>query len=90
MAKVIILKTNKGTKILGATQCSNGAYWDAEGCFKYCNLGNSDFYNKHQASKLLSIATDLGNECSNKDEWWKSRDNFIDLEINFETTQTYK
>ena len=33
MAKITILKTNKGTKILGAIQCSNGAYWDAEGCY---------------------------------------------------------
>lgn len=26
MAKVTILRTNKGTKILGTMQCSNGAY----------------------------------------------------------------
>lgn len=37
MTKVTILRTNKGTKILGTMQCSNGAYWDAEGCYKYCN-----------------------------------------------------
>ena len=37
MAKVVILKTSEGVKLIGNFQCSKGAYWNAEGCFKYCN-----------------------------------------------------
>ena len=89
MAKVTILKTNKGTRMLGATQCFNGAYWDAEGCFKYCNDASSDFLNEHQSNKLLSISTELGHESVSDKEWWKNRDNFIDAKIDYEVNQKY-
>lgn len=91
MAKVTILKTNKGTKILGATQCSNGCYWDAEGCYRYCNnTMNTDFMREHQAFKLVSIASDLGHDCVNEEQWWKNRDNFVDAEIDYDVVQTYQ
>ena len=89
MAKVTILKTNNGTKILGTTQCSNGSYWDAEGCYKYCNT-YSDFMNEHQAFKLASIASDLGHDSVPEKDWWKNRNNFIDLEIDYTVDQSYK
>lgn len=90
MAKVTILRTNKGTKILGATQCSNGTYWDANGCFNYCNSMDTDFMNQHQSNKLLSISSDLGHDYVDEVEWWKNRNNFIDAEINYKTTQIYQ
>lgn len=77
MSRVTILKTNKGTKILGTTQCSNGAYWDAEGCFRYCNLmganlkGSYPSMEEHQASKLLMFTSDLGKDCVSEEKWWK-------------------
>ena len=67
MEKVTILRTNKGTKILGTMQCSNGAYWDAEGCYKYCNNMDTDFMREHQAFKLVSIASDFGHDCVHVD-----------------------
>lgn len=90
MAKVTILRTNKGTKILGTTQCSNGAYWNAEGCYKYCNDMDTDFMKEHQAFKLVSIASDLGYDCVDEEQWWKNRDNFVDVEIDYDVTQIYQ
>ena len=90
MAKVTILRTNKGTKILGTTQCSNGAYWNAEGCYKYCNDMDTDFMKEHQAFKLVSIASDLGRDCVDEEQWWKNRDNFVDVEIDYDVTQIYQ
>lgn len=89
MSRITILRTNKGTKMLGSTQCSTGAYWDAEGCFRYCNSMDTKIMNEHQASKLLMIASDLGNDCVNEEDWWKNRDNFIDIEIDYNVDQTY-
>ncbi len=90
MARVTILRTNKGTKILGATQCSNGAYWDAKGCYKYCNSMDTDFMKEHQAFKLVSIASDLGHDCVDEEQWWKNGDNFVDAEIDYDVVQTYQ
>lgn len=89
-AKAVILKTNSGIKLLGRMQCSNGAWWDAEGCFKYCNddkLG--DFYKDLQASKLKSVSTDIGNEANGDKLWYTHRENFVDVEIDYETNQEY-
>lgn len=90
MAKVTILRTDKGTKILGTMQCSNGAYWDAEGCYKYCNSMDTEFMNQHQTTKLLSIASNLGRDCVDEEQWWKHRENFIDVEIDYDVEQTYQ
>ena len=90
MAKVTILRTNKGTKILGATQCSNGAYWDAKGCYTYCNSMDTDFMKEHQAFKLVSIASDLGYDCVDEEQWWKNGDNFVDAEIDYDVVQAYQ
>ena len=35
--KGVILKTDDGIKLFGCLQCSNGSWYNAEGCFKYCN-----------------------------------------------------
>lgn len=91
MTKVTILKTNNGTKILGTMQCSNGAYWDAEGCYKYCNnVGDSEIRKEVQAHKLLTITADLGHDSVEEKEWYKNRDNFIDVEIPYYTNQEYQ
>ena len=90
MAKITILKTNSGTRMLGATQCSNGAFWDAEHCFTYCNNNGSAFLNEHQASKLVACSVELGNDVSSEKEWWKNRNNFIDVEIDYEVSQDYR
>lgn len=87
MAKAVILKTNEGIRLIGTTQCSNGAWWDAEGCFKYCQE-DTEFISQHQAFKLCAVATSLGNEKQSKD-WYKHRENFIDIEIPFECSQEY-
>lgn len=89
MAKAVILKTNHGTYIIGSLQCSNGAYWTAENCYKYCDE-ESDFLKAHQASKLIEASTKLGHDKVLEDDWYKNRDNFVDVEISFETSQKYK
>lgn len=90
MSKVVILVTNNGTKLIGTTQCSNGSWWDAEGCYKYCNSEGDEYWNQHQANKLLAIATDLGRDSVKDDKWYKNRNNFIDIEIPYNTEQRYR
>lgn len=91
MTRVTILKTNEGTKILGAMQCSNGSYWDAEGCYRYCNNADySETGNEIQAHKLLMITADLGHDSVEEKEWYKNRENFIDVEIPYYTNQEYQ
>ena len=46
--------------------------------------------NKHQAFKLASIASDLGHDSVPEKKWWKNRNNFIDLEIDYDIDQSYK
>ena len=84
MAKVVILKTNKGVMMMGGWQCSNGAYWTAENCYKYCNSEDSDFFNSHQAHKLMNVATHLGFYPKAEEYWYKNRDNFVDIEIGYD------
>ena len=91
MAKGVILLTNEGVKLMGSIQCSNGAYFDAQGCFDYCNGEKTEFMNKHQAFKLVASATSLNVRPKLKpEEWYKDRANFIDVDINYEVDQTYK
>ena len=52
MAKGVILLTDDGVHLLGTIQCSNGAWFDASGSFKYCNCEATESMNKHQAFKL--------------------------------------
>lgn len=79
--KGTILKTDEGTLLIGAIQSSNGASFDAEGCYKYCNQeGKSDYYNLHSSRKLKGCSTLLNHEKQSED-WYKSRNNFIDTEF---------
>lgn len=89
MARATILRTNVGTKILGTTQCSNGSWWDADGCYRYCNSEDTDFMRRHQASKLVGISSDFGYD-KVEERWWENRENFVNVEINFETNQNYQ
>ena len=84
MAKAVILKTCHGVKLFGSIQCSNGAYFDAEGCFNYCNSPQGEFEKRLQAKKLLSNATLLGHKPKTDEEWYKNRENFIDVEIGYD------
>lgn len=89
MAKGVILKTDEGVKLFGSTQCSNGAWWNAENCFNYCNSPKDDYFQRHQAVKLKAMATSM-NVCTNNDiEWYKNADNFVDVDINYEVDQSY-
>lgn len=47
--KGVILKTDDGIKLFGCLQCSNGSWYTAEGCFKYCNNNKSEKRNMLQA-----------------------------------------
>lgn len=79
--EVTILKTNEGTLLMGTIKSSNGAKFDAEGCFRYCNMtGKSDTYNQHNSHKLKSSSTLLNFE-KQSDDWYKHRENFIDAKI---------
>ena len=46
--KGVILKTDDGIKLFGCLQCSNGSWYTAEGCFKYCNNNKSEKRNMHR------------------------------------------
>lgn len=90
MAKATIFKTNIGIMMIGSIQCSNGAWFDAEGCYKYCNEdGMSNIFNKSQSDKLIYNSTLLSREPKAPDNWYKYRENFIDIEIAFECNQAY-
>ena len=86
----VILLTDEGVKLIGSIQCSNGGWFDSEGCFKYCNSCGTEFNNKHQAFKLKASATSMNVRPNMKDEnWYKDRNNFIDVTINYSVDQTY-
>lgn len=84
MAKAVVLKTNYGVNLIGAWQCSNGSYWDAEGCFNYCNNERTESMNRHQASKLIYNSTTLAFNPKTDEDWYKHRENFIDIEIPYD------
>ena len=91
MAKGVILKTSGGVYLIGTIQCSNGSWFDADGCYAYCNLEETEFWNEHQSRKLCSSATLLGHLPIVEKDWYKYRENFIDVEIPFdEVAQEYR
>ena len=89
MAKAVVLKTSNGVLLFGSIQCSNGAWFDAEGCYRYCQE-NTKALCEHQARKLIANATMLAHYPKESGEWSLHRYNFIDVEIPFEVDQTYK
>lgn len=92
MAKGVVLKTDRGVMLMGAIQCSNGAYFDAEGCFQYCNVSYmipKHQVSRHQANKLIGCSTTLSRNEFAEYNWWENRANFIDVEIPFEIDQNY-
>lgn len=91
MAKGVILLTDEGVKLIGTIQCSNGNWFDAEGCFKYCNSEETEPRNKHQAFKLKASATALNvRQNFRTADWYKNKENFIDVDINYCVDQSYK
>lgn len=90
MAKAVVLKTDHGIKLFGNTQCSNGLWFDAQGCFNYCNMEVSENMQQLQASKLIYGSTTLASNPKQCSDWFKNRENFIDVEISYECDQSYK
>ena len=45
---------------------------------------------EHQAFKLVKIASDLGHDSVSEKEWWKNRENFIAVEIDYDVKQEYQ
>lgn len=89
-ARGVVLYTNKGILLLGRIQCSNGAWFDAEGCYNYCNQEKTDVFKEHQASKLCYNATILANYPRKGRDWYKERENFKDIDLPIIVDQTYK
>ncbi|MBQ6856859.1 MAG: hypothetical protein IJO13_07120 [Lachnospiraceae bacterium] len=96
MAKGVILKTNEGIKLMGNIQCSNGGWFDAEGCYNYCNIderdpnGNaSDTHASHQAFKLSAAATTLAHNPKTEKDWYRNKENFVDIEIPYNCDQSF-
>lgn len=89
MSKGVIIKTNNGTYLVGSIQCSNGCYLNADGCWKYCKE-DGEWLCKHQANKLIGSSTLLSRDSVNDELWYKDRNNFIDVDINYECDQSYK
>ena len=89
MAKGVILKTNEGVKLMGSFQCSNGSRFDAEGCYEYCNSSTYTAINLSNARKLMASATLLGHERLDDTLWFKDKNNFIDVDIQYEVNQDY-
>ena len=90
MMRAVVLKTDYGIKLLGCLQCSNGAWFNADGCFKYCNQYTSDSRNSLQAEKLSCYAVLLAKSPKESMGWFKHRENFIDIEIPYEGDQSYE
>lgn len=93
MAKGVILKTDRGVMLMGAIQCNNGSYFNAEGCFKYCNVNYTTSkqisWHRHQANKLIGCSTLLSHNELAEPNWWENRGNFIDVDIPYEIDQSY-
>lgn len=90
MAKGVVLLTNEGVKLMGSIQCSNGGWFDAEGCYKYCNSERTKGLNRHQAFKLAASATSLNVRPGFRPEnWYEDRENFVDVNIDYEVDQSY-
>lgn len=87
MAKAVILKTDKGVMIMGAIQSSNGAWFNADGCYKYCQE-ETPWKSAHQSHKLIHNSSLIGKETTS-DDWYLHRENFVDIEIPFTCTQKY-
>lgn len=93
MAKGVVLRTDRGIMLMGAIQCSNGAYFDAEGCFKFCNVSYmipKHQISRHQANKLIGCSTTLSHNEFAEPNWWENRNNFIDVDIPYEVNQSYQ
>lgn len=88
MAKAVILKTDEGVRLLGAMQCCNGSWFDADGCYDYCQ-SKTDWMSSLQARKLIEQSTALGHEKA-ESGWYKNRGNFVDVDIPFECKQEYE
>lgn len=79
--KGVILRTNNGIMLMGSIQCSNGAWFDAEGCYQYCNCEKTNAGTLNQVHKLLYASTKLGSLPKEGEDWYRYRENFIDIEI---------
>ena len=82
--KAVILKTNNGIMLMGAIQSSNGAWFDAEGCYQYCNCENTKAGTLNQVHKLLYSSTKIGSLPKESEDWYRNRENFIDIEIPYQ------
>ena len=97
MTKAVIIKTKDGTYLMGNRQCSNGYWFDAEGCFNYCNKvgkdgdaeDEKDFLSQHQSKKLLHASTLIGNDFVIESNWYKNKDNFIEIGIDLRQEYEY-
>ena len=87
--KGVILKTDDGIKLFGCLQCSNGSWYNAEGCFKYCNDNKSERRNMLQASKLSASATYLALSPKATKDWYKHRENFINKSFRLSWAETH-
>ena len=90
MAKGTILKTNKGIFLMGSIECSNGSKFDADGCYRYCNESDCDMVlTRVRVNNLIEVATLLSREVLADKSWYEYRNNFIDVDVDFECDQSY-
>ncbi len=87
MAKAVVMKTDQGIMLFGSTQTVSGVWWNAEGCYKYCQRSEK-WLGALQSHKLVHASTLIGYE-KNSEDWFTKRENFIDVEIPFNCSQTY-
>lgn len=84
MAKAVILKTNDGIKLVGVINRNDIVLENAESYFNSCNNNKNDFFNMQQLSKILAKATHLSLTPVAGNDWYKHRENFVDIEIPYE------
>ena len=82
---VVLLKTDDGIFLKGAIQASNGSWFDAQGCFEYCNGEQNETVNDHakrmKARKLKSVSTLVSYSMNGDKDWYLDRANFVDYKI---------
>ena len=81
MAKAVLLKTNDGIRLVGVVKRNNLTLENAESYFNSCNNNKTEFFNMQQVAKLLANATTLSFNPVTGNDWYKHKENFVDIEI---------
>lgn len=76
--RATVLRTDRGTRLFWTFQDNRGYFFDAEGCYQYCQENGAK--GKIQARKLIHLSKKILDH-TEPENWYRYRNNFMDLEI---------